>query len=272
MDLRGYPGAKGLDEDELLGLWWYQPFNFTDDIVAGESAQWSIKGLDRSIIRQSDNPKQFKKFWDISTRTSRMYEAWGKALVDLSKVDLKQSNVFEMACNTGSLLFSMKEWGAKECVGVEKVDIGRQQEILGNITGINDIDFRSGGWSSESHSLQGLSDDERFDLVICTAFAMHMGDPLHVLREMAARTKKAMLFHNLVGYLNFGMRVRYVPAPHHERWGDQFPNNFDTRISRKLLAHSLMECGFKEVIQLNYSRKWLSWPWYRLFSTVVCIK
>jgi len=272
MDLRRYPAAGGVDQDELLGLWWYQPFRFSDDIVAGESAQWWIKDLDHSIIRRSDYPRHFKKFCNISSRASAMYQDWGRALVDLSKVDLKRSSVFEIGCNTGSLLFTMKEWGARECVGIEKVDVGTQQDILKVVTGIDDIDFRIGQWSSDSHSLQGLGDGERFDLVICTAFAMHMADPLHVVREMANRTKKAMLFHNLVGYLNFGMKVRYVPAPHHERWGDKFPNNFDTRISEKLLVHGLKECGFREIIQLKYSRRWLSWPWYRLFSTVVCIK
>ena len=36
-----------------------------------------------------------------------MYEDWLQALCDLSHVDLKQASVFELACNSGYLLFSL---------------------------------------------------------------------------------------------------------------------------------------------------------------------
>lgn len=35
MDLRRYPASKQLDEQELLSLWWYQPYIFADDVVSG---------------------------------------------------------------------------------------------------------------------------------------------------------------------------------------------------------------------------------------------
>ena len=231
-----------------------------------------MKGLDTTIIRRSQYLKQFKRYRDLSNRASTMYQDWSRALCDLSGVGPKDASVFELACNTGHFLYGLKEQGAKICVGIDQADLDRQRDILGGVTGINDIDFREGRWSSATHSLGGLKEDETFDLVICTAFAQHISDPLHLIKELAARTNKALLFHNVVGNFTWEMRVRYVPASHHANWGDEFPNNFDTRVSRKLLDWSLRECGFKEIIQLKYSRRWLPWSLYRYFSTVVCIK
>ena len=272
MDLRKFPASKNLDEQELLSLWWYQPYLFTDDIVSGLAPRFFIKGLDTTIISRSEFPKVFDRYWKLSNRAGRMYQDWAKALCDLSGVNLKETSVFEIACNTGYLLYWLKQQGARHCVGIDRGDLTRQRTILGDITGIHDIDFREGRWSSDSHSLSGLREDETFDLVMCTAFAQHISDPLHLIKELASRTNKALLFHNLVGYFTWGMRIRYVTKAHPPAWGDQFPNNFDTRVSRKLLLWSLKECGFKEIIQLNYSRKWLPWSWYRCFSTLVCLK
>jgi 2-polyprenyl-3-methyl-5-hydroxy-6-metoxy-1,4-benzoquinol methylase len=201
-----------------------------------------------------------------------MYQDWAKALCQLSGVDLPTASAFEIACNTGYLLFWLKQQGVGNCVGIDKADLSRQRTILQDVTGIHDIDFREGRWSSDTHSLSGLGEDEAFDLVICTAFAQHISDPLHLIKELSKRTKKGLLFHNLVGNFTWGMRMRYVTKSHPVQWGDEFPNNFDTRVSRKLLNWSLRECGFKEIIQLKYSRKWLPWSWYRCFSTLVCLK
>ena len=241
MDLRKFPRSGNIDEQELLSLWWYQPYIFADDIVSGVAPSWFIKGFDSSIIKRSHHPHQFKRFWDLSGRAARMYEDWLQALCDLSHVDLKQASVFELACNSGYLLFSLKERGARHCVVIDQADLGRQQSILGEITGIEDIDFREGKWSSETHSLSGLHEDERFDLVMCTAFAQHISDPLHLFRELSNVTGKALLLHTAVGSFKPGMHVSYVPAEHHEKWGDSFPNNFDTAVSPKLLEHSLKQ-------------------------------
>lgn len=272
MDLTRYPLTASLDEEELLSLWWYQPYTFSEDIVSGIAPMWFMKGVDQTIFRRSDNPGQFNKFQKFSNKAGSMYEDWAQALCNLSKVNLGESSVFELACNSGYLLYLLKEQGAAHCVGIDQADLGRQRSILSTVTGVDDIDFRQGRWDSASHSINGLSENEEFDLTICTAFAQHTGDPLYIVRELSKITKKAMLFHNLVGYFTFGMRIRYVPGDHHEKWGNTFPNNLDSRISRKLLLWSLKECGFKEIIQLNYSRRWLPWSWYRLFSTIVCIK
>ena len=172
-------------------------------------------------------------------------------------MDLKKASVFGIACNSGYFLFWLKQQGVQHCVGIDQSELSGQRSILERVTGIDDIDFRDGRWSAESHSLSDLDDDEAFDLVICTAFAQHISVPLHLIKELALRTKGALLLHNLVGNFTWGMRIRYVTVSHPESWGDEFPNNFDTRVSRKLLLWSLRVCGFKEIIQLNYSRKWL---------------
>lgn len=231
-----------------------------------------MKGLDQSIVKRSQFPRHFDRFWKYSLRAGQMYQDWARALWDLSGVDLKQASVFEIGCNTGYLLFSLKEQGAGHCVGIDQADLDRQHSILKQVTGIHDIEFRKGRWCSETHSIDGLGQEEQFDLVICTAFAQHTSDPLHLIRELSRRTRRAMLLHTSVGYLNTGMTIRYRSMEHHETWGGQFPNNLDTRVSRKLLMWSLRQCGFKEIVQLEYSRKWLPRLWYNQFSTLVCLK
>lgn len=272
MDLRRYPASKQLDREELLSLWWYQPYIFSDDIVSGMAPRWFIKGLDTTIISRSEFPKIFDRYWKFSSKAAQMYQDWGRALCDLSGVDLQQASALEFACNTGYMLFWLKQQGIKHCVGIDQAELDRQRAILQDVTKIDDIDFREGRWTSNTHSLNGLGEDETFDLVICSAFAQHISDPLHLIKELSRRTRKALFFHNLVGNFTWGMRMRFVTESHPEKWGDEFPNNFDTRVSRKLLNFSLRECGFKEIIQLKYSRKWLPWSWYHYFSTVVCLK
>lgn len=272
MDLRKYPKVKTIDEKELLNLWWYQPYIFTDDIISGIAPTWFIKGLDKSIIKRSKFPRQFRRFWNLSNRTACMYQDWLNALCNISLVNLKQARVFEIACNTGYCLFWLKERGARCCVGIDKAELDKQQSILREITGINDIDFRKGGWFSEMHYIDGLCEDERFDIVICTAFAQHISDPLHLIKQLSDITENALLFHSAVGCINLGMNIRCIPAEHHKKWGDKFPNNFDTVISRKLLIHSLKECGFRHIVELRYRQTWLPWWWYKRMVTLVCVK
>ena len=272
MDLRTFPEIKNINQEELLSQWWYQPYIFADDIVSGAAPRFFIKGFDPTIIKRDQYPKQFDRFWKLSNQTARMYQDWAFALRDISGVDLKRSTVFEFGCNTGYLLYWLKQQSAMSCTGIDKADLTRQHNILGQITGVNDIDFRMEGWSSLTHSIQGLNPEEQFDLVICTAVAQHISDPLHLIKALSDRTEKALLFHTSVGRFNWGRGIRYTPAEHHKKWGDEFPNNMDTRVSRELLIWSLKECGFKKITQLKHSRDWLPKSWYNQFSALVCLK
>ncbi len=272
MDLRKYANAQSIGEEDIISLPWYQPYIFSDDIVSGVAPQFFMKNVDTTIINRRSHPKIFKRFLNLNTRMGLMYQDWAKSVCELTDLNIKKSDIFEIACNTGYLLFWFKEQGAQNCVGIDKQQLDTQRNILRKITGIEGVDFREGRWDSETHLLKGLDVKEQFDVVICTAFAQHISDPLHLIRELGNRTKKVLLFHNSVGYLNQGMSIRYRPVEHHQRWGDVFPNNLDTRISRKLLYWSLKECGFKEIIQLKYSRSWLPRLWYNQFATLVCIK
>ena len=74
MDLRNYPVPTNLDERELLSLWRYQPYIFSDDIASGLPPRFVMKGLDKTILKRSESPqKQFNKFWKLSYRSSQMY-------------------------------------------------------------------------------------------------------------------------------------------------------------------------------------------------------
>ena len=67
MDLRNYPVPENLDEQELLSLWWYQPYIFSNDIASGVPPRFVMKGLDKTILKRSETPRrQFNKFWNFS--------------------------------------------------------------------------------------------------------------------------------------------------------------------------------------------------------------
>ena len=91
IDLRKFQANLNVSEDELMTLWWYQPFIFSDDIITGASPQWFMKGLDTCIARKSDLGRSFDRFWEISTRTAKMYQDWGHMLTDISGVNLSES-------------------------------------------------------------------------------------------------------------------------------------------------------------------------------------
>ena len=67
--------------------------------------------------------------------------------------------------------------------------------------------------------------------------------------------------------------VRYIPnLPHHAKWGNEFPNHFDTWISSGLLAHALKACGFKRIVRLRYRVSWLPLRWYFWHSALVAVR
>ncbi len=271
MDLTKY-GRTPNSEEELLSLWWYQPFQFAENISAGVQPSWFMRGFDRSIVKREQNFRHFRKFQALSLRAARMYQDWADALIKDSGVDLSRASVFDLACNAGYFLYWLKERGAEYCVGIDQADLTRQRAILNGITRIDSIDFRKGRWNPDHHAIEGLQPDERFDLVICSAFMLHISDPLHLLAELGRRTGRALLLHTHVGWFNPGLRIKYAPAAHHQKWGDRFPNTFDTQVSRKLLLHGLKECGFRKVRELRYSRAWLPWRWYKPMTTMICVK
>ena len=296
MDLRKYSGGR-VDEKLLLSLWWYQPYIFSDDIVSGIAPTWFLPGCNKSIIKRSDCPKYFDRFWRLSNQAAQMYRNWFDVLCDTSGINLNQASLFEIACNTGYFLFLGRMRGIGYCVGIDKADLLLQRSILSDLTGIRDIDFREGRWLSESHSIEGLQSHETFDLVIATAFFQHVSDPLHLLRELSCRTRKALLLHTQIEsyprILQVGarltqkayllnslmrrrqtreMKITYFAEDHHKKWGDVFPNNFDTFVSKPLLLHSLKECGFRKIVEVPWSRDWPPRWWYRQFITLVCLK
>jgi SAM-dependent methyltransferase len=270
MDLAKY-GNAAFQQDQLLPLWWYQPFQFGPNVSTGIQPSWFMKGLNRSIVTREQNPKEFTRFQDLSLRAARMYDDWISALVTDAGADARGS-AFELACNIGYMLYRLKEHGVERCVGIDQAELSVQRGIVNGITGIHSIDFRDGRWNPERHEIKGLLPDETFDLVVCCAFMLHISDPLHLLAELARRTKRALLINTHVGYFNFGCQIHYEPAVHHKKWGDRFPNTFDTKVSRKLLVHGLQECGFKSVRQLPYSSHWLPRRWYYSQATLVCVK
>ena len=278
MDLRACPNRWEFS-DEDLSLWWYQPYIFSNDVASGIAPSWFIKGVDKPILTRAQDPKNFERFWRMSYRMGSMYQDWVDALCRDSKVDLKQASAFELACNTGYFLYALKQRGIQSCVGIDKADLDKQRRILNDVTNIHDIDFRKGLWLPETHAIEGLGDEELFDLVVSSAFMLHISDPLHLLRELSYRTKKALLLHTTIGHRRRGITIRdrgmtitYNPEAHHQKWGDRFPNGFDTVISKELLIYSLRECGFQKIVELKYSRRWLPRKWYKSWCTLVCLK
>lgn len=273
MDLRPYPAAKRVNRELLRSLWWYQPYILSDDLATGIAPSWFLKQVKGSVMQESDDPRLFRRFLALSVRSARMYDDWADELLRQGGAGENGNlSCFELACNTGYFLYRMKQQGIKTCVGIDKAELDAQRRIINEITGIGSINFRDGKWDSGRHEILGLGAGEKFDFVICTGFAPHISDPLHLISALSARCGKAMLLEVATTFLNRGMSVRYWPTDHHEKWGDHFPNHFDTQVSRKLIHHALRESGFQRVVRLKHSRRWLPWRWYVRREVVIALK
>ena len=276
MDLRKYTQKKP-DQEKMMSLWWYQPYIFSNDLICGVAPSWFIKGIEETIMDRETVGSRFNKCWNINQRMINMYEDWTDALVEYSNLSLKESSVFELACNTGWFLMNLKERGALKCVGIDKKSLDKQRAILRNFSGIDGIDFRNGHWSPyDNHSIIGLEESEQFDITVCTSFLEHMSDPLNLINELSKRTRKALLLsahiRDRLRVFNYGMNITYRPMSHHVKWGDTFPYGFDTTVSKKLLFYSLKQCGFNEIIEVKYKKNWLPFRWCSRYCTVVCLK
>ncbi len=274
MDLRNCPGAGNFNKESILSLQWYQPYLFADDLASGIAGSWFIKGFDKTVICKADYPDKFSRFWRLNNRLAMMYQNWIDALCENLSIDLAQASVLDVGCNTGYFLYSLRQRGAHYCLGIDQADLDCQRSILSDITTIKDIEFRKAKYSSETHMLECLSHSESFDIVIAVFIAQHLSDPLYFIRELARRTKRVLLFENVtcLSLINENI-VKYRPnTVHHSKWGSEFPNNFDTWMSRGLVLHSLKECGFKTIVPLKYKRSWMPLRWYWRHMTVLCIR
>ena len=230
--------------------------------------------MKETAIQRADHPELFERFWQVNARLARMYQDWIDVLCQRSQVPLAQASVLEVACNTGYFLFALKERGARRCVGIDQAPLERQRHILSEITGITDVDFRRARYCSESHRLEGLGEGETFDIVIALFIAQHLSDPLHFIQELSRRTRHALLFQAVTFYSfppDLGMRF-IVDVGHHQKWGDTFPNNFDTWLSRRLVRHALHSCGFRQLIPLGYRPTWMPLRWYWRNMPVLCLR
>ena len=274
MDLRRFPGAQQIDRNEILSLWWYQPYFFADDLVSGVAGSWLMKGMQATAIQRADHPHEFDRFWRSSERLARMYQDWIDLVCAHSPVSLEQARVLEVACNTGYFLYALRQRGARSCVGIDQAPLERQRAIVSQITGITDIEFRRARYSSELHQLEGLDPSETFDIVIAVFIAQHLSDPLHFLRELARRTRHVLLFHTVTfPTWPWDLSIKYLAhTGHHEKWGDTFPNDFDTWMSRPLVRHALGACGFRTVMPIRYQRSWMPLRLYWRQLPVLCIR
>jgi len=274
MDLRTYPGVGKFDRDVVLSLWWYQPYFFADDLVSGIAGSWFIKGLNKTVIQKADHPRDFERFWRTNERLAAMYQDWINTLCEHAPIDITQASVLDVGCNTGYFLFSLRQRGARCCLGIDQSEFDCQRSILADITNVRDIEFRRAKYSSVTHTLESLGPSDSFDIVIAVFVAQHLSDPLHFIRELSRRTRKILLFDTVTisGFLN-SMAIKYIPYTlHHEKWGEEFPNNFDTWVSRGLVLHSLKECGFTRIVRIGYRRSWLPRRWYWRHMPVVCVR
>ena len=279
MDLRKYNQniSSLISEKELLSLWWYQPFIFSESIISGAAPSAFMKGMKKTIVERNIDKDVFTRFQHFSNCMISTYEDWLRALIqeiNFNGQHLHATSVFELACNTGYFLMRLREeGGAGKYVGIDKADLSVQRSLLKKITGINDIEYRPGKWLADSHLIEGLSSDEQYDVVICNSFIEHISNPLNLINELAKRTRRIMLLNVSVGYFQHGFQIKYKHMPHHDKWGDQFPYFFDTRISRKLLLYSLEKCGFKKVAEVKNFRLPLRWSFRSLrYMTLICVK
>jgi SAM-dependent methyltransferase len=266
----------------LRGLLNYQPFVFSDDLAVG--AGMNIIGNERlrkaetpSIwcssltpqeaatdyaVRQVARPEVREDFLTANERMRRYYDD----LVDKTEAalgSLKGFSTLDVGCCSGYFPISFALRGAKNVVGMDRVDYSQSIGLLNEICGTR-VQFRM-------HSYDGsIKSNEQFDLVSSIAVLCHLSDPLQHLSWLGSSARKALLvFTPCDDVDNYSIRFRSV----NRYYQDDFPYCFDmVTLSRKLLRLAMERMGFTKLIEIPVGATSMPADWQHLHLGLLGIR
>jgi SAM-dependent methyltransferase len=260
----------------------YQPYILDDNTqVAGRSAwppptpeyKWFYEQKAKSNATQikhwgvgshmiMDRTLMDVNTWNLMTAHNNslrvMFNDFIKLAVDATA---EPELVIEIGCNDGGLLLSALENGCKKAIGYDfESNHSKVFNLLKEVTKF-DISFINEGYNSLTHT---MAQCEPADIVIANAVLCHLSDPLNFIKYLSTVTKKTLLISCGVHQAAKGeMNINFHGKPKNYGY-TEFPDAFThhTTISYDLFIHSLKECGFKEIYEINHNDSYPNANWY----------
>jgi hypothetical protein len=262
MDLRPYPvpaDIAAILEDQLSrGVSWYQPFIFTDDVIAGTAAVWNA-GADRYLCTEDDTAEVRANF----LRETTILTDWYSHLTDVTVAAFPDGESYlDFGCNLGHFGVDLTNRG-KLYTGIDAPRLLPGVELVRQITGVP-FEFAATEYNENLHRLNDFDEQRRFDVGILSVVIMHLTDPHYALPYFASKVRHGVFFSSLLtggnGHL-FRARIRT-----HDR-DRPLPHTFELVPTEALCETMLRHSGFPHVYKIPYrhgidprhSRLWGCW-------------
>ena len=168
----------------------------------------------------------------------------------------------DVGCNTGYFPVKACLDGVRTAVGVDLLDHSEGFQLLTEITG-SQAKFARGGYDPNNHILTIEPDYGAacYDVVSSSALLCHVPDPLHFLKALATRARKAIFLWS--GFIDSQELLIRYNAPNRV-FQREFPNGFDdgTALSTGLLFLAMDQLGFPNCDELKSTSDWLPENWH----------
>jgi len=266
MDLRRYINRSSQIERvrdlALRGLFFYQPFIFTDTLQTGVGLEFENEEFD-GLIYWPDCPdehlknesfsrflvdnKQYEIFKSANNRLRVTYEYFIDEIC-VAVGDVERTTFVDVGTNLGYFPVSLAKRGALKTVGFDSVDYSETFSFLNSLLHTNS-EFHFGAYSPEKMVIPRCG---KYDVAIAMHVLTHLSDPLHFLNFLGTTARKAVFLWNHVSENNDNMAIthgdsnRYYPE-------NPFPFSFDfdTRLSVKLLYRCFELMGFRDIREIQ---------------------
>jgi len=237
---------------------WYQPFIFTDEVVAGTAAVWNA-GADKYLCTEDDPAEVQESF----RRETLILGDWYRHLTDILVASFPAARTFfDFGCNVGHFGLDLSARG-KVYTGI---DVPRNQpgkDLLVAITGI-DFEFIPAQYSEEVHRIPDFDEERSFDVGIFSVVIMHLTDPHYAMRYFSQKIRHGLFFSSLLApgdQHHFKARI----TPYNR--SRSLPHTFEL-VPTEPLAESLLRfSGFPHLYRIpfrpgvdpGHSRQWGCW-------------
>ncbi len=222
---------------------WYQPFVFTNDVIAGAAAVWNANG-DKYLCTRSDPEATRKDF----LREALILGDWYSHLTDVMLAAFPDSRTFlDFGCNLGHFGIDLVQRG-KAYVGIDAPRNEPGVRLLQNITGI-DFEFVGSRYDEERHRLDNFDEERTFDVGILSVVLMHLTDPHYAMPYFASKFRRGFFFSSAaIPGAGLAFRVRITRYNRDYR----LPHTFELIPTVPLAEILMRHCGFPHIYRIPY--------------------
>jgi SAM-dependent methyltransferase len=248
MDLRPY-GLSDTQISHAQTVLNYQPFRISDTIVTGVAHSWlhetKLAGRRPQLVFNAtrDPPDRWTSAVEANERLDRSYEAFLDAIVGAAP----GGTYLDVCCNSGYFPVRASVRGMV-ATGVDAGNFTEAVALLNKVLGV-DARFVHAAYEPTKYAFAPEITGQ-FDVVSCMAFLIHIPEPLHLLRYIADRARRAVFLWSAFPH-DDAMFVRYPKL--HQITEAPFPWGFDAgvAISDSLLLYSMSELGFPNAVEIQ---------------------